>query len=166
MASLAAARSSLFGVLPQRSRRALCKSACSGVRNRARAGSSGLAQPSRWLCRSRNTSKCFCQPGGQGLNALPLASSTRGMTKCNSWCPAWLCRTHRILRWSGSRPAKATCSKSSMSRCSCSGVTASSGCQESTPAVKRHLVSSESMRARVLSTSPRRTSGGSSSRPG
>ena len=166
MASLAAARSSLPGVLPQRSSRALCRSACSGVRRRARAGSSGLAQFSRWLCRSRNTSKCFCQPGGQGLNALPLESSTRGMTKCSSWCPAWLWRTHRILRWSGSRPANATRSKSSMTRRSCSGVTGSSGCQESTPAVKRHLVSSESMRAWVVSSSPRSTSGGSSSRPG
>ena len=46
-----------------------------------------------------------------------------------------------------------------MTRCSCSGVTVSSGCHESAPAVKRHVVSSESMSARVISGSPRSTSG-------
>lgn len=165
MACLASARASLVGDLPQRIRRALCRSACSGLKSRARFGSSGLAQPSRRLCRSRNTSNCLCQPGGQGLNALPVESSTRGMTKCNSWCPACECRTHRILRWSGSSPAKASFSKSSITFSSCSGVTLSSGCHERTPAVNFHLLPSALIRSRVMSTSPRKTCGGFSSLP-
>ena len=166
MAALASARSSFFGVLPQRSRRALCKSAWSGVYSRARAGSSGRLQPSRRLWRSRKGSKCFCQPGGKALKALPVDSSKRGMTKCNSWCPAWLWRTHSMSYWSVSSPAKASRSKSSISLFSCSGVICSSGPQEQAPALNFHLRVWASIRARVKFGSPRSTCGGASVRPG
>ena len=66
--------------------------------------------------------------------------------------------------WSGARPAKAVCSKSSMSRCSCSGVTWSSGPHDNTPAQNFHCRSCEAMSAFVSSGSPRRTTGGFSVR--
>lgn len=166
MESLALARSSGLVALPQRNSRALWMSAWSGVRSLARCGSSGLAQPSRMLAMSRNGSKALCQPGGVGLKDLPVVSSTLGMTKCNSWCPAWAWRTHKILYWSGSSPAKATFSKSSMTRRSCSGVTLSSGCHDSTPATNLCLKSTLSIRSAVVWTLPRNTSGGCLSLPG
>ena len=166
IAFLASARSSWLGFLPQRMSRALCRSAWSGVWMRALARSSGRAQPSVMFSRSRKISKAFCQPGGHGLNAFPLPSSTRGMTKCSSGCPACPCRTQRIFRWSSASPAKATASKLSMTFRSCSAVTISSGCQERTPAVNFHVVSSESMSFRVRATFPRRTCGGHSFLPG
>ncbi|WP_424450083.1 hypothetical protein [Pseudodesulfovibrio tunisiensis] len=42
-----------------------------GCMTRARAGSSGRAQPMRSFHRSRQTSYCFCHPGGHGFSALP-----------------------------------------------------------------------------------------------
>ena len=153
------------GFLPQRISRASMMSAVDGVNSRARSGSSGRVHPCRVFSRSRSGPKDFSQPGGNALNALPVESSMRGMTKCSSWCPAWECRTHKILYWSGCIPAKATASKSFITCISCSGVTVSSGPHEHTPAVNFHSRSMLSIRARVMSGPPRSTTGGFSFLP-
>ena len=81
---LARSRSLSLISLPNLAIRALNRSAFFGSSSRVRAGSSGRAQPSRQLNRSRKTSKSFCLPGGQALKSLPLESSRRGMRKCSS----------------------------------------------------------------------------------
>ena len=166
MTSLARSRSLSLISLPHLAIRALNRSAFFGSSSRARAGSSGRAQPSRQLKRSRKTSKPLCQPGGQALKSLPLESSSRGMRKCSSWCPAWVCRTHKIFLWSGSNPAKATRSKASMTSSSCASLIFSSGCHDRTPEVNFHRRSMLSISARVMAGSPRNTCGGRVSLPG
>ena len=84
MIAFALSRSELLILRFQRAACACRRSDLSGRKSRARAGSSGLAQPSRQLKRSRNTAKSFCHPGGQALKSLPLESSMRGMRKWSS----------------------------------------------------------------------------------
>ncbi|WP_432738890.1 hypothetical protein [Maridesulfovibrio sp. FT414] len=55
-----------------------------GCNSRDRFSSSGLAHSMRSFQRSRQTSYCFCQFGGQGFMALSLRNSVRAIMKCIS----------------------------------------------------------------------------------
>lgn len=71
------------------------------------------------------------------FSALPVVSSIRGVRKCSSTRPpsVWLWRTQVMSYCSGSRPAKATRSKSSITARCWSALGASSRAKLITPVV-------------------------------
>jgi len=90
---------------------------------------------------------------------LPVVSSILGTTMCSSTLPSCMCRTHRMLYWSGSRPANANRSKSPITCCCWASVGASSPANAITPDVYLFLCWQVSINARVIAESPRNVSG-------
>ena len=106
----------------------------------ARSGSSGRAQPSAWFHASLSGAYVRSQPGGAMFSTLPVVSSMRGVRKCSSTRPpsgppVCACRTQAMSYCSGSIPANATRSKSSITARCWSSVGASSAANEITPVV-------------------------------